>query len=123
MRMGWKFRLISLLTRKFCGSSLSRARFGFVSLLFWLLYFSSRFCFCFLREVVHYSELFLLINHSNGLNMRPEPFKCSIEPRSEEIRQTIEREARQAEDDLSVYDGESKYRMSEFYKVQREKVV
>lgn len=52
---------------------------------------------------------------SNGLNMRPEPFKCSITPRSEEIRQTIEREGRQALEELSVYEGETQYKMSQFY--------
>ena len=120
--MAWKFRLISLPTRKYCGSLLSPCAFW--CCFFVLTYFPFLFSLSSsLGEAAHYSELFLLINHSNGLNMRPEPFKCSIEPRSEEIRQTIEREARQAEEDLSVYDGESKYRMSEFYKVQREKVV
>lgn len=48
--------------------------------------------------------------------MRPRPFECSIEPRSDEIRQTIEREGRQALQDLEQYRGETKYRMSTFYK-------
>jgi hypothetical protein len=52
---------------------------------------------------------------SNGLNMRPQPFECSIAPRSEEHKQTIEREGRQALQDLEQYRGESKYRMSTFY--------
>lgn len=52
---------------------------------------------------------------SNGLNMRPQPFECSITPRSEEIRQTIEREGRLALQDLEQYRGETKYRMSTFY--------
>lgn len=47
--------------------------------------------------------------------MRPQPFECSIIPRSEEIRQTIEREGRQALEDLEQYRGETKYRMSTFY--------
>lgn len=47
--------------------------------------------------------------------MRPRPFECSIEPRTEEIRQTIHREGRQALQDLQQYSGESKYRMSTFY--------
>lgn len=51
----------------------------------------------------------------DGLNMRPRPFECSIEPRSEEIRRTIEREGKQALQDLEQYRGESKYRMSTFY--------
>jgi len=47
--------------------------------------------------------------------MRPRPFECSITPRSEEIRKTIEREGRQALDDLEQYRGQSKYRMSTWY--------
>lgn len=47
--------------------------------------------------------------------MRPRPFECSIEPRSDDIRQTIEREGRQALQGLEQYSGESKYRMSTFY--------
>lgn len=51
----------------------------------------------------------------NGLNMRPEAFKCSITPRSEEIRLAIVREGEMALDELSMYDGETKYKMSQFY--------
>lgn len=47
--------------------------------------------------------------------MRPQPFECSITPRSEEHKQAIEREGRQALQDLEQYRGESKYRMSTFY--------
>jgi hypothetical protein len=47
--------------------------------------------------------------------MRPRPFECSITPRSEAIRETIEREGRLALQDLEQYRGESKYRMSTFY--------
>lgn len=47
--------------------------------------------------------------------MRPRPFECSITPRSETIRETIEREGRLALQDLEQYRGESKYRMSTFY--------
>lgn len=56
-----------------------------------------------------------IFNYTNGLNMRPRPFECSINPRTEEIRQTIIREGRQALQDLQQYNGESKYRMSTFY--------
>ncbi|KAG6353835.1 hypothetical protein INS49_005316 [Diaporthe citri] len=56
-----------------------------------------------------------IFNYTNGLNMRPRPFECSIEPRTEEIRQTIIREGRQALQDLQQYSGETKYRMSTFY--------
>lgn len=51
----------------------------------------------------------------NGLNMRPNEFKCRITPRSDEIRATIEREGAQALQDLARYTGETKYRMSRFY--------
>ncbi|KAJ6095658.1 cytochrome [Penicillium sp. IBT 16267x] len=51
----------------------------------------------------------------NGLNMRRNPFKCRIAPRSPEIRATIDREGQQALQDLSEYDGETKYRMSTYY--------
>lgn len=47
--------------------------------------------------------------------MRPNPFECLITPRSPEIRATIEMEGRQALQDLSQYDGETKYRMSTYY--------
>ncbi|KAF2462274.1 putative cytochrome P450 [Lineolata rhizophorae] len=56
-----------------------------------------------------------IFNYTNGLNMRPQPFKCSITPRSAEHAAAIEREGRQALQDLAVYDGETKYRMSQFY--------
>jgi hypothetical protein len=48
--------------------------------------------------------------------MRPRPFKCRFTPRTEEIRSAIEREGRQAVLDLAQYDGETKYRISQFYK-------
>lgn len=51
----------------------------------------------------------------NGLNMRPNEFKCRITPRSDEIRATIEREGTQALQDLARYMGETKYQMSRFY--------
>ncbi|EPE02437.1 cytochrome p450 [Ophiostoma piceae UAMH 11346] len=56
---------------------------------------------------------------TNGLNMRPQPFQCSILPRTDEIRDTLEREAQQALIDLKPLDGESKYRMSTFYQQQK----
>ncbi|RYO98326.1 hypothetical protein DL764_007127 [Monosporascus ibericus] len=56
-----------------------------------------------------------IFNYTNGLNMRPQPFECSITPRSDEIRQTIEREGKQALQELEQYRGETKYRMSTFY--------
>jgi cytochrome P450 len=56
---------------------------------------------------------------TNGLNMRPQPFRCDIQPRTPEIKETIVREGEQALQDLSPMDGESKYRMSTFYKQQK----
>lgn len=48
--------------------------------------------------------------------MRPNVFKVSIKPRSDRIRQAIVREGEQALADLAQYNGETKYRMSTFYK-------
>ncbi|KAK4222755.1 putative cytochrome P450 E-class, group I [Podospora fimiseda] len=59
---------------------------------------------------------------TNGLNMRPQPFPCELVPRTEEIRETIEREGREALLELKVHDGESRYRMSTFYQEQKKKV-
>lgn len=47
--------------------------------------------------------------------MRPQVFDCRITPRSPEIKETIEREGKQALEELAQYDGESKYRASTFY--------
>lgn len=47
--------------------------------------------------------------------MRPQPFECQFVPRSDEIRQAIEREGRQALEDLSVYDFESE-RIAQYLK-------
>ncbi|KAK3315761.1 cytochrome P450 [Apodospora peruviana] len=60
--------------------------------------------------------------YTNGLNMRPVPFRCEILPRTEEIREAIVREGEQALRGLKVHDGESKYRMSTFYQQTREKL-
>lgn len=54
--------------------------------------------------------------------MRPQPFKCRMTPRSEEILQTIKREGEQALEDLSVYSGTTNYRMSDFYTSQKKTV-
>lgn len=55
----------------------------------------------------------------NGLNMRPNPFDCRITPRSPEIRAAIDREGRQALQDLSRFDGETQYRMSTYYATEK----
>ena len=51
--------------------------------------------------------------------MRPQPFPCRFTPRSEEIRQAIEREGRQALEDLAPYDGESE-RIAEFFQKSKQ---
>lgn len=58
----------------------------------------------------------LATQYRNGLNWRPQPFECSITPRSAEIGETIRREGKQALEELEQYRGETKYRMSTFYK-------
>lgn len=40
--------------------------------------------------------------------MRPLPFKARFTPRSEGIRELLEREAAEARERLKVYDGETK---------------
>ncbi|KAL4967681.1 cytochrome P450 [Aspergillus stella-maris] len=60
-----------------------------------------------------------IFDYTNGLNMRPNPFKCRITPRSEDIKMTIEREGMQALSDLAKYDGETKYRMSTYYQQEK----
>ena len=59
---------------------------------------------------------------TNGLNMRPKPFRCEILPRSEEIRETVVREGEQALRDLRGLEGESRYRMSTFYQQRKREV-
>ncbi|KAK3671578.1 hypothetical protein LTR78_008500 [Recurvomyces mirabilis] len=48
-----------------------------------------------------------IFSYSDGLNWRPHPFPCRFTPRSPEIVDAIEREGRQALQDLSMYEGES----------------
>ncbi|KAE8358143.1 cytochrome P450 [Aspergillus caelatus] len=60
-----------------------------------------------------------IFDYTNGLNMRPNPFECQITPRNQEIRSTIRREGLQALQDLSQYDGETKYRMSTYYNSEK----
>ncbi|MCJ1394677.1 hypothetical protein MMC18_007557 [Xylographa bjoerkii] len=56
-----------------------------------------------------------IFDYTNGFNMRPNPFKCRIAPRSEEIRRTVEREGREALERLGRYEGETKFKMSNFF--------
>lgn len=51
--------------------------------------------------------------------MRPNPFECRITPRSQEIQDTIENEGRKALQDLTPYDGDTKYRMSTYYATEK----
>ncbi|KJK61138.1 Cytochrome P450 [Aspergillus parasiticus SU-1] len=60
-----------------------------------------------------------IFDFTNGLNMRPNPFECQITPRNQEICSTIRREGLQALQDLSQYDGETKYRMSTYYNSEK----
>ncbi|KAK3638741.1 hypothetical protein LTR56_012848 [Elasticomyces elasticus] len=56
-----------------------------------------------------------IFSYTDGLNWRPQPFKCRFTVRSPEIQAAIEREGRQALQDLSIYDGESEA-MDRFFK-------
>ena len=39
-----------------------------------------------------------------GFNMRPQPFECSIKPRSAEIAAIVRKEADAANEQLSIYE-------------------
>ncbi|KAE9365030.1 putative cytochrome P450 [Stipitochalara longipes BDJ] len=56
-----------------------------------------------------------IFDYTNGLNMRPNPFKCRITPRTPEIAATVNREGEEALQRLSTYDGETKYRLSQWF--------
>lgn len=56
-----------------------------------------------------------IFDYTNGLNWRPRPFPCRFTPRSVDIKTTIVREGKQALDDLSPYERETKYKMSDFF--------
>ena len=53
-----------------------------------------------------------IFDYTNGLNWRPRPFECIIEPRSEKIAGTIRREAEKALEELLPYNGTTKYFLS-----------
>lgn len=46
--------------------------------------------------------------YTKSENMRPEPFKARFTPRTPRIAEIIREEARQAREELRVYDGETK---------------
>lgn len=50
----------------------------------------------------------------NGSNWRPEPFKAKFTPKGEVIRRTVEREGKEALENLAKYEKERKYRFSTF---------
>ncbi|ORY79768.1 putative cytochrome P450 [Leucosporidium creatinivorum] len=54
-------------------------------------------------------------SYTNGLNMRPTEFPCRFIPRSAKVQETILREGAEALDELQVYEGETKYRASDFW--------
>ncbi|PMD58045.1 cytochrome P450 monooxygenase [Hyaloscypha bicolor E] len=56
-----------------------------------------------------------IFSYTDGLNIRPNPFKCRITARNDEIKSTIEREGKGALDNLSVYNGETKFRISTYH--------
>lgn len=72
-----------------------------------------------IRRFLSTMLLRVLTFSSDGLNMRPNPFKCRITPRNEEIRRTIEREGVEALENLSIYNGETKYKLSTYYLRQK----
>ena len=47
--------------------------------------------------------------------MRPNPFQCRFTSRTPEIGATVDREGEEALQRLAIYDGETKYRMSQWY--------
>ena len=53
-----------------------------------------------------------IFDYTNGLNWRPRPFECIIEPRSEKIAATIRREGEKALEELLPYNGTTKYFLS-----------
>jgi hypothetical protein len=56
--------------------------------------------------------------YTDGENMRPQPFKARFIPRNEEIRRTLEREAREAEARLSKWNGTTKVDVRDFFPKQ-----
>jgi hypothetical protein len=63
---------------------------------------------------VFYKEDHILTERRSGSNWRPLPFKVKLTPRDGTIRETIEREGKQAREDLAKYERETKYRLSTF---------
>ncbi|KAL3425527.1 hypothetical protein PVAG01_02318 [Phlyctema vagabunda] len=55
-----------------------------------------------------------IFDYTNGLNMRPNPFRCRIRPRNDAIRATIRSEGLQALRDLAVYEGETKFTLGAY---------
>jgi hypothetical protein len=53
--------------------------------------------------------------YTDGENMRPQPFRARFIPRSEEIRRTLEREAKEASERLHKWDGETKLDVRDYF--------
>ena len=56
--------------------------------------------------------------YTDGENTRPQPFPVKFTPRSERIREIILEEAKQAREELSIYDGETRLRVEDFIPVK-----
>lgn len=52
--------------------------------------------------------------YTDGENTRPQPFPVKFTPRSEKIRQILVEEARVAREELKIYDGETRLRVTDF---------
>lgn len=46
-----------------------------------------------------------IFSSTDGFNVRPLPFKCSIKPRSAQHKAVVEREYAEVEDGLKAYEG------------------
>jgi len=54
--------------------------------------------------------------YTDGENTRPQPFPATFTPRSDRIRHVIKEEAKQAREELKIFDGETLLRMEDFAK-------
>jgi len=57
-----------------------------------------------------------IFSFTNSINTRPTPFPCRFEVRSDKVRATIVREAAEALDELSVYEGKTDYQKTDYRK-------
>jgi len=54
--------------------------------------------------------------YTDGENTRPQPFPATFTPRSDKIGQILEEEAKQAREELRIFDGETLLRVEDFEK-------